>query len=56
MLLVFTFAFDTETKEAAVGGNIDSQFALGVLQSIIIAQAIAKSKLESKEKEDASQN
>ena len=44
MLLVFTFAFDTETKEAAVGGNMESQVALGVLQNIVIAQAVGQAK------------
>jgi len=52
MLLVFTFAFNTETEEAAVGGNIDSQVALNILQKIVIAQAV----IQMKEKEDAGKN
>ena len=52
MLLVFTFAFNTETEEAVVGGNIDSQVALNILQKIVIAQAV----IQIKEKEDAGKN
>lgn len=44
MLQVFTFAFDTETKQAATGGNIDALMALRVLQDIVIALAIAEAK------------
>ena len=53
MLLVFTFAFDTQTKEAAIGGNVEAQVAMKILQDIVIAQAVSKAKeLKEPEKEE----
>lgn len=41
-LITFSFAFDTESKEAAMAGNVDVLNALNILQQIVIADAVAK--------------
>ena len=51
MILIFQFAHNPETRETAFSGNIDPQAALGVLQSIVIANAVR----EAQEKKDVSE-
>ena len=46
MLLIFSFAFDTETNEAAFAGNIGLQQALVVLQNIVVAELVRRQKVE----------
>jgi hypothetical protein len=43
-LILFSFCFETTTKEAAVGGNIDPQVALQVLQQIVVASLVEKAR------------
>lgn len=42
--MLFSFVFDTETKQAAMAGNIDTQTALGIFQQLVIADAINKAR------------
>lgn len=44
MILIFTFSINQETGESTFAGNIDSQVALGLLQQIVILDAIRRSK------------
>lgn len=44
MLLTFTFTISPDTQEATFAGNIEPQVALGILQQIVISEAIRKSK------------
>lgn len=41
-LIIFTFAFQTETKEATFSGNIPPAQALQILQDIVIADLVKK--------------
>ena len=41
-LVLFSFVFDTDTKQAVITGNVEPQTALQVLQSLVIADAIKK--------------
>jgi len=41
-LILFSFAYQTETKQASLVGNVSSQVALQILQGLIIAEAIQK--------------
>ena len=50
-LLLFSFSYNIETKEAAMAGNIEATQALTILQQIVISQAIAAAK-EEKPKEE----
>ena len=40
MLIIFSFALNPETQEAAIAGNIEPQVALQILQQLVIANAI----------------
>jgi len=40
--VLFTFTYNTETREAAVGGNIEVQAAVQLLQQIAIAEAVKR--------------
>lgn len=54
-LITFTFALQTETKEAAFSGNVEPQAALRLLQQIVIDLAVAKAKaLEERQLKDKS--
>lgn len=52
MKVLFTFFFDPETKEAGFQGNVQPQVALNILQNIVIADAISRSKKEESKKEE----
>ena len=43
-LMIFSFAFDTDSKQVALGGNIDPQVALQILQQIVVASLVEKAK------------
>ena len=47
--ILYSFTFNTETKEAVKAGNIDSRTALQILQDIVIAEAIGVATPQSKE-------
>lgn len=51
-LILFSFVFNTDTKEAAFSGNIEIQSALSVLQQLAIADAVSKAQEKPKEKKD----
>jgi len=51
MLINFSFAFDTDTKQGTMAGNIEPQAALNLLIGLIIADAIKKANKD-KEVED----
>ena len=36
--LIYTFSYDTETKEAVTAGNIPTAVAIKILQDILIAE------------------
>ena len=42
MQLIFTFTINTETNEAAFGGNVEPSAALQVLQNLVIADGIRR--------------
>lgn len=42
MQVLFTFAFQTETKEANFAGNVDIETALSILLKMAIADGIQK--------------
>ena len=44
MLIIFSFALNPETQEAAIAGNIEPQVALQILQQLVIANAIKQAK------------
>lgn len=41
-LIIFTFAFNSETKEGTFAGNVEPQTALSILQNLVIANAVNK--------------
>lgn len=41
-LITFSFAFQTETKEGALSGNVEPRIALTILQELVIADAVKK--------------
>ena len=43
-MIIFTFALNPQTQEAAFAGNIEPQMALQILQQLIIAEAIRKAR------------
>jgi len=43
-LMIFSFSFDTETKEAAFAGNIEPPLALHLLQDLVISEAMRKAR------------
>ena len=43
-MIIFSFAFNMETKEATFSGNITPMVALQVLQSIVVAEAVKNEK------------
>jgi len=51
MLVTFSFAFNTETKEGVFEGNVGALSALQILQRLVIAKA-TQEKEKPKEKED----
>ena len=44
MLIIFSFALNPETQEAAIAGNIEPQVALQILQQLVIANAIKQAR------------
>lgn len=44
MIVIFTFSVSQETQEAVFAGNVEPQVALQILQSIVIANAVARAK------------
>lgn len=48
MQIVFAFSFNTDTKEAALTGNIKPEVALNILQKLVIAEAIKKAQADDK--------
>ena len=44
MFLTFTFTINPETQEATFAGNVGIQEALGILQQLVIADAIQQAK------------
>jgi len=44
VILVFTFVYNPETKEANFTGNLDIQEALPILQQLAIADAVRKAR------------
>ncbi len=42
MILMFTLAFNPDTKEAAWTGNLDMQTASKILQDVIVAELVKK--------------
>ena len=43
-LVLFSFAINPETQEAAFAGNMEPQVALQILQQLVIAEAIRKAR------------
>jgi len=48
-MITFTFTINPQTQEAVFVGNIEPQVALGILQQIVISEAVRKSRNTSKE-------
>lgn len=46
MQILFSFTFNTETKEAGMAGNVKPEVALNILQQLVIAQAVQNAKEE----------
>ena len=44
MILIFSFSINPETQEAVFAGNIEPQQALAILQNIVIAELVRRSK------------
>ena len=44
MILTFTFSINPETQEATFAGNIEPQQALAILQNIVVAELVKRSK------------
>jgi len=41
-LIIFSFAFNPETQEASIAGNVDAEVALQILQKLVVAQAVQR--------------
>ena len=41
-MIIFTFAFNPETQEAAIAGNCEPMVALQLFQQLVIANAIKR--------------
>lgn len=44
MQVLFTFTFNTETKQGTFTGNIPADAALGILQGLVVADKVAREK------------
>jgi len=42
MIILFSFAYDPERKEAAMSGNVPAAQALRILQGLVIQEAVDK--------------
>ena len=47
-LIIFSFAFNPETKEATFSGNVEADVALTILQRLVVAQAVQRAASQAK--------